>query len=757
MKHSIAIELGESVLTRNSKLVLYSHQWNLLRILDPALISHPHIMLYSNILLFSNAPFIQKHSEKLRVYSIALEKNEKSFHFNLQNYEEILTYTDNSCILVSQNQREARILQFHVNGTVDEYIIEKPDYILPQGIYSYVVKNQGSLAIVKNPTQPEEIMKCKRVIYKEMNGYKILQCITSDNVLLIISDNLYGYAHDYKGDDFTITDVYMGLNTITINSLNRTMLINFSKNGAYIYELPHPLRNATFIDDNVVLGTIDNNLVLYNTKRNSFKILRKIDSETSIYMDIASGYVILKNNEKIELMDLKNDFLISMKTSAKDAIVSDSKLFLLSNNRVAIYTIETVSKKINIEKLYEAPTTLVHCINADSKNILCIDLLGRLLRIDVKYLFSYKPAFLKLRSDQGLAILLKSFTPGYPIKIFPSENVHIRFKRLSTISTKASIFTDSRKKLTLNVTVHGVIDSIEKCLKINYEKFEFYFQKPKIIEDVLILNGFPIVCNEKLRHSIRKCIEDMQRISSLDAIMTCLIDENKEKGFVALHQLVFMNRIHFVNIAPSINFENDTICIDNVNSLKHADVKLKILCSNKLYTIDNGCLKLGDCEYVKLLLTVKPLNDECLIEIPIQHNTSLNIELHEKSSATFSHGLSHKVLLPTSCGVVKSSRVIYRNGFLLEVVIANECDNIALTVLLPTQSFIVMPHSEKIVEEPINGDDIVRGHKDLAILEPCGAKLVMFPFDLSKAIAFIHGIALKISAITGLRRWVKRS
>lgn len=759
MKQATIIELGEPAITSSCKLTLYSHKWNLVRVFDQNLISHPHIMLYSDLLLFSNAPFIRRYGDKARVYSIALDKRGEGFQLDLKSYNGISTYTEDSSILLPLRGSVARVLQFRIDGTVNEYDIEKPHYILPQGDHSYVVKSRNILAIARSPTSIDEITQCKNVFYRDYNGYKMLQCVSNDENTLVVSDGLYGYTLQYRKRGFAIESASMGLNTVVFSSQRMSLLVHFSRRGEEVYEIPFKLDDAVFIDDDTCLGRANNKLVLYNPNRDLLRILKDVDRRTSIYHDALHGYIALKNDNGIELIDVNNNLLLSIKMPAKDVVLVDSKLVLLNRNRVIVYGIEGNDKRIRLEKLRESSTTLVHCIAADPHNILCIDLLGRLVKLSVRGLLDSIPKMHVLRSDKGVVALLKLFSPGYPIKLWPSDNLNLELKKLDAYSTIVSIKDSLRGRAILTVGANGVVDSLEKTLKTFGEKHEVEIEKTLVFDLITALNGAPLVCSEGLRKSLMKCLNRaLAQESHKNSVLTCFVDVDQVEDYVKNHQMVFINKVRYVDIEPEIRTETNSLCLNSVQMpyLKDVDIGIEVLCDDKIYTLNSGCIKLDECNYIKVFIYAKQMKDGCVVEVPIRYEAKIHTKFYDGTSIVVQRGLGYHILIPMRCYSIESSRIVYKDGLKLEVVARNRCRDFALTMVLSDRHMVIPPETETAVETPLDIDDIIRGYKELVVIEPSGPKLVVFPLELGSLLGVAHKITLKISALTGLRRWVEK-
>ncbi|MEM0026799.1 MAG: hypothetical protein QXT53_02505 [Ignisphaera sp.] len=759
MKHIAIIELGESVITRSCRLTLYSHKWNLVRVFDQNLVSHPHIVFYSDLLLFSNAPFICRYGDKARVYSIVLDKKSEGFQLDLKEYSRILTYTEDSSILLSPRGNMAKILQFRNNGTVNEYDVEKPYYILPQGDHSYVVKNRDILAVAKNPTTMDEITQCKNVFYQDSSNYKVLQCVSDDENIFIVSDGLYGYSIQYKKSGFIIESANMGLNTIVFNSPRMSLLVHVSKKEENIYETPFKLDDALFIDDDACLGRINNKLVLYNPNRDSLRILARVDRRANIYNDVLHGYIALKNDSGIELIDINNNSLISIKASAKDIVLIDSNLILLNKNRIIVYSIETTDKKIRLEKLRDSPTTLVHCIATDSNNILCIDVLGRLIKLNVRYLLNSRPKIRELRSGKDVAVMLRPFSPGYPIKFWPGGNLHFELRHLDAYSTIVLIKDGLKDKTILTTTANGIVDSLEKTLKISREKHEVDTQKALIFDLVTVLNGIPLVCNEDLRKSLMECLKKLlPQENHKNTMLTCFADATRTEDSLKHYQMVFINKARYITINPKIEAETNSLCLTNLQipNLKDINIGIEILCDDKLYDVSNSCIRIDKCNYIKVFVYAKPAKDNCIIEVPIRYEVKVYTKFYDGSTTMMQHGLGYSLLIPVKCYNIKSSNIVYKGNLMLKVMTKNKCRDIALTIILSDKHVVIPPETERVVETPLNIDDVLRGYKELAIIEPSGPKLILFPIELSSLLSLAHKTALKVSALTGLRRWVEK-
>ncbi|MEL9939436.1 MAG: hypothetical protein QW348_00740 [Ignisphaera sp.] len=759
MKQATIIELGEPAITSSCKLTLYSHKWSLVRVFDQNLIAHPHIMLYSDLLLFSNAPFIRRYGDKARAYSIVLDKRGERFQLDLKSYTSISTYTEDSSILLPLRGDMARVLQFRIDGTVNEYDVEKPHYILPQGDHSYVVKSRNILAIARSPTTIDEITQCKNVFYRDYNGYKMLQCVSNDENILVVSDGLYGYSLQHRKRGFTVESASMGLNTVVFSSQRMSLLVHFSRRGEDVYEIPFKLDDTVFIDDNTCLGRINNKLVLYSPNNDSLKILKNVDRGTSIHHDALHGYIALKNDNEIELIDVDNNLLLSIKMPAKDVVLVDSKLILLNRNRIIVYSIETNDKRIRLEKLRDAPTTLVHCIAADSHNILCIDLLGRLLKLDVRSLVNSIPKMQVLRSDKGIVALLKLFSPGYPIKFWPSDNLNLELKKLDAYSTMVSIKDGLRNKAILTVRANGVLDSLEKTLKAFWETHEVEIEKPLVFDLITALNGTPLACNESLRKSLMKCLNKAPaQENHKNSILTCFVDVTQAEDSVKRHQMVFINKVRYININPEIRAETNSLCLANaqIPDLKGVDIGIEVLCDDKLYTLNSGCVKIDGCNYIKMLVYAKLTKDGCVVEVPISYDAEIHTNFYDGSSIVVRRGLGYHILIPVRCYSIESSRIVYKDGLKLEVVARNRCRDTALTIALSDRRIIIPPETEIAVETPLDIDDIIRSYKELVVIEPSGPKLIVFPLELGSLLGVAHKITLKVSALTGLRRWLEK-
>ncbi|MCC6055137.1 MAG: hypothetical protein LM583_00455 [Desulfurococcaceae archaeon] len=754
MKKLNVIEFDIPILTRDTKLSLYNFGQKLLRLCNSMIVAHPHTMLHSTILLTSPAPFVYRQGNKIRLYSILAPNKNIELGQELNSDALILPFTENSIVMLSQQSTLARVIAVSSSGEFEYSNLEHVKYIMPQGLFSYIIDTKNRLLFAKELSHIEHIMNCQRVEYAEFKSIKLIICYNQDEKSVILSDGLYGDVYEFQGNNFEhIINATWYYNTMAFNTDRGTYLAGFDHKRKFLYETSYHIENPVHVYNGVFLGKAGNYLALYNAEKDELKILSlKASAHTKVWPCEEIAAIVEKDG--VMLLDLESEKILKLRKVAHDIVLASSRLLLLNKNKLSIYALNKVKNTFTIEMLYEGPSALVSCTGNSNKEVVCVDILGRIIVLPIDDVLRIQPRIHKCRCAPYPSMLTLLYIPGYPLKIVPSEGIHITFQRYNAITSEIIIKTVQKYPITLNMVIYGIVNAKERSIELQ-PSFPFRASSAKVyyIEKLTLINNTPIVCNKEVKHALKKCLETLL-FASKDSFPALCVDESASsedfKEEVIEPSLVIVKNIVKVDVHPIVDLKRRIICF-YPPTLQNIELKLEVFCKSQILTLESGCIKLdGDCDFLTMTITARSRDGDCENRVPMHYNIEAELFHHDVPEALMEQGVLYKLVLPHICVAIPSAKIIYDSDLQLHAVIKNLCHNLALTILMQNSAYILTPGSEKALTLSISLDDIIRGGKVIGVIEPVKASVLMFPINLPYLLWLAHQVALKISASIGL-------
>uniref|UniRef100_A0A7J3Z6V6 Uncharacterized protein n=1 Tax=Ignisphaera aggregans TaxID=334771 RepID=A0A7J3Z6V6_9CREN len=750
------VEFDFPVLTRNTKLLVYQFGQRLLRLLDNSIVAHPHIMLHSSIPFISPAPFAFRQGNNIKLYSILAPGKHIELSWRPEDDLSVLPFTDSSIIVFAQSHSLARVISINSSGEFEYSDQELVKHVMPQGLFSYIVDFKNRLLLAKNPSSTELITKCHRVEYVETKGIKALTCHVKDSKAVILSDGLYGHFYEFQNNEFeSLIGVTWQRNTIALHTSTRTLLIGSSGKKRFLYETEYRIENPIHLYDDVFVGVVANKLAFYDAYKDKLKIIG-LQTPNCVKTCSTQGIVAIAKNGGVILLDVDHMRFAELKKTAQNIALVNSRLLLLGNSKVAVYEVSKSDKALVVEELYEGPSALMNCTEASDKEIVCVDFLGRISILHANSVLKALPRVYKCRSTPCSSLLAIPYAPGYPLKIAPSEGIHIAFQRYNSMVTEVIAETRQRPGFLLNITLHGIVGKEEDTVRLQPStRSRIGTPRAYVIRRLVLLNNTPLVCDKEVELPLKKCLKTLLLASELHSSTICLDEVRPVEGAepsIAQYMLIIVERVEKVDVRPLINIEEETICF-YPPALQDIELSLEVLCKSRVLTLESGCMKLcGGCDYLAMIIVARMRNRGCENRVVVHHNIVAELQQRDAPTALLERGVAYKLTLPYTCIAIASAKIVYDNHLQLHVLVKNSCSNVASTILVYNHADIVAPNSERILSIPINLEDIIRGEKALGVAEPAKASILVFPISLPHLLHLAHQIALKISASIGLRR-----
>jgi hypothetical protein len=755
MKEINVVEFDAPILMGSTKLFVYQFNQKLLRLFNDNIVVHPHIMLYSTTLLISPTPFAFKQGNTIKLHSILAPRKVFELSQRLEEVSMVLPFTDNSIAIYSPLSTSAKIILVNSSEEFEHHDLEFVKYIVPQGLFSYIVDTENRLSIAKDFSDVEFLAKCHDVRYAELEGVKLLTCHVGNSKTVVLSDGLYGHVHEFQDNDFgSVINVTMLHNTIALHTDAGTILISFDNGKDLLYRTSYRIESPMHLYDGIFIGRIANHLALYDADKNRLKIL-SIQASNHVKVYPQEGIIAVMRKDGVTLLGIDYEKFVEIKKTVQGIALVNSKLLLLTNGKLAVYELSKTSESLIAEELYEEPTTLVNCSEASDREIICTDILGRIIIAHGDRILKATPRIHKLRNSSHISVLLSSYTPGYPLKIVPCECSHIAFQRYNAITSEIIAETKQSPNFHLNLMLHGIIGREEKVIGLQ-QTAKTRNSRNHIIQRLVLLNNYPLTCNREVEHSLKECLKTLLLASELHSSAICVANEmmfNKDNELDTMeYLLVAVEEIEKVDMHPLVDWKRRTVCF-YPPTLQDVDLRLEVFCGSHILTLESGCMKLDkECNYLAMAITARIRNEKCEQRIMLRCNTVAELRRGETSAALFEQDIVYKLVLPNTCIAISYAKIVYRDYLQLHVAMKNQCTNVVPTILAHGYSDIIAPNSEKAFVIPINLDDIIRGGRAIGIAEPTKVSVLMFPINLSQLLQSAHQIALKISATIGLRR-----
>ena len=742
--------LASRIATLVNSITVYRDSQKLVRFYGKDLIVHPYTVVHSSTPIISLTPFAFRAGNKVVIYSPVTQHR---LDIDLNNSEnlDIVPITSNGIAIVSKSLPGAKVLTIGSEKGFKEHRLENAVYIIPQDLFSYVITVDGTLYRASELLELEAEAKCEKVRYIENSRLRAAICLSKDSVITMVSDGVYGECFKLpKTRVPSVNGITQGFGSIALHGDSSTLILSFKNRKRFEHIAPYRIEHPTQLYDNIFVGFVGENLAIYDADKERLTITSfreckqvKVSPQRGLIADICKGFVALLN--------IDNYSHVVIPREADNVMLLDSYLILQRRTKLTIYEL---AEDDRIRLLIDIPTALTTCGEIDDNKVLCIDTLGRLVITSIESLIELEPQLLLLSSKEGeVTALIKFYTPGYPLKIVPDNNVHVTFQRYDSTTTEISIKGEKNIPQRLSIALQGVVKKLETTVVLPSSDELPGKIYSKRIPKLLLVNEVPLTCNNNAESSIKRCLKSLSQVSGDVASISilCIDSEAREK---TEHKSILIENIEAINIKPIVNAKQGMICIDMLGKAG-ADIQLEAICKNGATIKGLNCIEITDnCENPILILTLRlhKENDACTTSIPIHIDEAITIIEQNTYEAITKQKASYNIILPSKCIDVKSAEVVYDSGLKLRIAFENKCMNVAVTVIGEGISILLEPNSRKLISIAIDVIDAVLGWKKLTAIEPAKIFVIKVPIPLQQLLHTAHQAALKLLAITGFRK-----
>jgi hypothetical protein len=742
--------LASRIATLVNSIIVYRDGKKLVRFYGKDIIVHPYMAVYSSAPIISLTPFVFRAGSKVVIYS-PVTRHRLDIDLNNSENFDIVPFTSNGIAIISKSLPGAKVLTIDGKKGFEEHRLENAVYVIPQDLSSYVITADGTLYRASELLELEAEAKCEKVHYIENSRLRAAICMSKDNVITMVSDGVYGeYFELPKTRVPSVNGITQGFGSIALHSDGSTLILSFKNRKRFEHIVPYRIERPTQLYDNIFVGFVSENLAIYDASKEKLTITSFRECK-QVKVSPQRGCIAVACKEFVALLNIDNYSYVVIPREADSVMLLDSYLILQRHTRLTIYELVEDDRT---RLLIDIPTALTSCGEVDGSKVLCIDTLGRLVIASIESLIELEPQLLLLSSKEGeVTALIKFYTPGYPLKIVPGNNVHVAFQRYDSATTEISIKGEKNIPQKLSIELQGVVKKLETTVMLpgsDEPPGKIYIRR---IPKLLLVNEVPLTCNSSAESSIKKCLKSLSQVSGGTASISILCIDSEARGKTE-YKSILVENVEAINIKPIVNAKQGMICIDMLGKAD-ADILLEAICRNGVTIKGLNCIEITDnCENPIIILTLRlrKENDTCTTSIPIRIDEAVAIIEQNTYEAIAKQKASYNIILPSKCIDVKSAEVVYDSGLKLRIMFENRCMNVAATVIGEGISILLEPNSRKLISIAIDAIDAVHGWKKLTAIEPAKIFVIKVPIPLQQILHTAHQAALKLLAVTGFRK-----
>jgi len=746
----------------------------LIRLLHPVIVVHPYIEWNSSFssLTVSPTPIAVRDGRSIRISFTEVEGQRRVIE--VEGVYSAYYLDPLSLALIVPNADVHRI----ISPLGEKPLRSRLKFFMPCANESYILTEESLDAvtywdrkvIVKKPYVSvfNTLHPCTGTVFNALT-------IHSDNIV-IVSDGIYGskaivdgllkyldrVSQLYLLNDFSIAIASENIGMI-IESEYRTRvlprgLIPYVKEGPYIIGLFKP----------------SNYIVLYHMFKNELQNLfpstcklltYNLNSRIIIALCVyASKYVLIaiKPSDKALAMELSSEPL--------NAELIDNLLMLSYRDRFEIYRISQSMDRIELLCITKP---LYSCQRLDDKRVACVDSFGRLIVVNTRRICN-KPKVSFLRSKKSTCIELEDTSKYVSILGTSIPNSVVRRLSLARTIIELDNLGYQRLQLTISGTLHDTSlllnDSQPVYAKHNFKGFLPSGKDPELI--LIKSNTRLYIYNNS---NLQYCVFDSQGINYI------------EQAFLAVSQssISEIYRVYRASSSPQIEFwkkvdpvalryielpnnvelalNKDLICVSTnlpVNDHRH-QLEIELVCEKGVYTLRDRCIPANVCRDLLTSLICIALGNKQRYCIPISTSPRIVVTENESMEPTIKNVLSDvHVIIPRNCTSIDNVSLVMDKNLtpVLVLSIVNRC-RVPITIIsvyaLSTQRILLEPYQSAKVSLPVNSLTKLFRKPIIIAFELSKPKTYTIDIDLKHMFTLAHRIALKLSLLLGVRRWLR--
>lgn len=779
----------------------------LLRLRGAYLISHPFIAYSYDVFPFvSSAPFVYRYRDSINAYNTVMDQ------YALDPLR--IDYSD--CKAYPLNISSAIVTNFDniplsiISSSIDKGLEIKPVDSIATAVDVYPIvfenrvvfldgnHNQKIYKMVIKDTDIEfaEHYHCNSLSALRHNHYKALVCFNGNTeASVLISDGLYGIEFSLDRGISIPSNVifYLHLN-IAYVELSNNGVIAYYKNGlCNTIEFNRHLKPLALLSNNSILGFVKNFLTLYSIdEEKEFSLIStRLEDVYNISVDPHRNLALLSINNGIYIFDLDNLSFIMVPSSRRVlGYISGDYMVLLKGASIEIYFIE-MGSSIHLEKILSSHSHIARCSSIGKGLIACIDRIGRIVFIDLRYIDRYIDQHPHLLRDvsTNVSVILPDTALHAPLKFEGYRELPYSIHRVDSLRSIATIAIDSRfsNSNTFSLGIQGLLREykvsisrnreikvhskrppeiqLHKMYIINREASSSIVIPPKPLGEAVNGKTFLLVKEGRavkgvFKNGIVKFDVD-SKVSANDSIYVA-----NEVGNIVLGQMVRSLHINvidtdnIVNTISNAKGNNMSICIDTT-PLKRADMEfsgIEVICSNRVIRSSSSCTDINPCDDILAILIEVALDRQRgdTTTILLRYNRKFYTEFTEGLNLQLSKDSHLRVRIPHRCMYADNTYLRYNDGLKIHTNIINRCADLPIHIISQDSLHRIEPGKALRLEFPFDLDEIIKGYTNFIVVEPGNIKLIRIDIPLKNLILYTNRVALKIATLLGVRSSVQK-
>ncbi len=785
------IEFKKNILSPLTKIRTYSFDPHktLVYLENPGvLLAQPYIQYIDNVnaLIFSLAPFTLQTKNTISFYNIILDQlSNNSIDIECNSCKAFLL--DGNSVLIVDNITKQPLkiaLSSYSKGIeirdVDMSVTLSSEFLYPFHEFGYIASNTNSsiyrISTRHGSIDVKEFIRCKNMRNVVHGREKMTICLNDVDNIMLITNGIYSIEYRIQKKDGYIDEVM----PIDVKMLTNGVYIRFEKLGGFILKggknitrigLSKDFEPLGILENGNIVGLIRNMLSIADPEGNSLINIARIDSDNIIglYINEYNNRISTTYNDRIMLFDVNENpiFIEIPYIKPLYSMPIDNYLMVFLRNEIRIYLIDRTSNRIYLEHIASLPQNLVHCTKVSKTNILCIDRAGRFVLANieriVKVLNSLENIKVIRNSDSNSSIstiLVSDYMPITPLKFGYYQNLDYSVHRLD--SSKAIIIIDyeGTRAKEIPVEVDGVLSHINTIMKVNDNiRVIDGYKNVKILHKIGIMNTEYIFIDPPLDHNVIPI--SLANTETIKIVKPSIIkvhrNENSLGGIIALAKelggirsgiIIDAGNSNAIDLSNIVKMFPDRICVDKLNS-----IRVKIYCSNSVYTIKSGCTNLDRCHNLLAIHLVLYVNRNSIdVPLPLDKFVRVRSVYKNELGLNLLHTNEFILTIPSTCISINNPMIIVENGSaILSISVINTCSNVYVNILTSRNFYTLSPHESKTINIQIGIDTLIRGYEYLALVEPGGNKIFLFNLPLDYIIALSTKTALKMFNFLGLK------
>lgn len=774
---------------QNLNIKLYkTDRYVLLELRSDTLHLHPPLLYdkYNKEIDISLAPFIvaEPHGY-ITLYSIVLDYSSNPYHkIPCNNCKAVVLDRSSALIMDVTTGKSVKVVRASIDKGIHITNVDNIDidirYVHPLTTHAIYISNNGTvykLNVTEDSIYFEPRNQCIK-LYHSNNFHKTSLCVYDSSLSeIFISNKIYGTSlrldsfHDYEN----IKDVRGYI-------INNVGSIEINGERSYVYDLKsmslmsviHRFKPLSLLNNNNILGILNGNIMaLYDIEKN---ILRKVTriafnklKDLDVNESLNSALVVYEG--LVYIFNFTDNF-VYLRLNAENiysATLADTILLLFKKNCIDVYSVDLSHNGIYLEKLSSIPRYFVKCKSLTDKNIVCVDILGRIIIDKAENIaLNYNMKSSVLRKSYGKSIYMR----GYVTSILLNRNFasSTEFHKIDALSVIADA------------------ENIENCIHIlcksytgNYlnsarQSNSLYVQSiPKVYKLLIIdeyvipieasnvdnLNFLTILweteyIERRIGYDVSNFREFIRLLKEGYTVFLSSKGRDIDFGFA-----VDGTNIEIIDLTNFLKIENNLLCIlENFNKFKHIPdlVRLSVACTNTLLEQKgNNCIDLTSCEkilYFDIEFEINGTRRHIIIPPSkvLEFRNSIE-DYSNKIYVKYMYGVPH-ISIPKKCIDLVNPKLTLNNKLCLELDIINHCKNIGVTIV--TSKGVVeyiQPSTKKNLKIDIDlhelvGSDVLQ----LVAYESIGRiNKYIISINLRDVVRRAYTNALKLSKILGIR------